>query len=223
MNIAVINIKDLIKYITVLIMLLVIVISGIKIVKGREEFEHAEALSKTKDSSFLHCLDMEIPLIANDNSNELLEKNTLASNYKILDAELEMLYSLKYEDNILKDDTEVARNPDEENKEENESEEEQIDRTVDTEANLETKVISENNIEASFTDTANDIQVKNQSKYDLTELISNSNYELKNKDKIIIYHTHTCESYTSSEKYNYQMTGTYRTTDLRYTVARARR
>ena len=89
--------------------------------------------------------------------------------------------------------------------------------------NLETKVISENNIEASFTDSSNDIQIKNQSKYNAAELIGNSDYNLKNKNKVIIYHTHTCESYTSSEKYNYQMTGTYRTTDLRYSVVRARR
>ena len=37
---------------------------------------------------------------------------------------------------------------------------------------------------------------------------------------VIIFHTHSCESYTSSEKYPYIPTGTYRTTDLNYTVTR---
>lgn len=45
-------------------------------------------------------------------------------------------------------------------------------------------------------------------------------YEINNKNKIIIYHTHTCESYTPSASYNYQMTGSYRTTDLNFTVSR---
>ena len=37
---------------------------------------------------------------------------------------------------------------------------------------------------------------------------------------ILIFHTHTCESYTASDKYQYEPTGTYRTTDLNYTVAK---
>ena len=37
---------------------------------------------------------------------------------------------------------------------------------------------------------------------------------------MLIFHTHTCESYTQSEQYYYEPTGTYRTTDLNYSVAR---
>ena len=37
---------------------------------------------------------------------------------------------------------------------------------------------------------------------------------------VILYHTHTCESYTSSEAYSYTPTGNFRTTDLNYTVVR---
>ena len=43
--------------------------------------------------------------------------------------------------------------------------------------------------------------------------------EVNNKN-IRIFHTHTCESYTATEKFNYTQTGTYRTTDLNYNVAR---
>ena len=111
----------------------------------------------------------------------------------------------------------IKREVEEEKQEENE------DKRVEIANNLETKVIDENNITASFTDTQNDIQVKNQSKYDIKEILQNPNYELKNKDKIIIYHTHTCESYSTSEKYNYEMTGAYRTTDLNFSVAKVRR
>lgn len=38
--------------------------------------------------------------------------------------------------------------------------------------------------------------------------------------QVLIYHTHTCESYTPSLNYSYAPSDTDRTTDLRYTVAR---
>ena len=41
-----------------------------------------------------------------------------------------------------------------------------------------------------------------------------------NTKKVLIYHTHTSESYTPSEKYNYTQTGNFRTTDLNYNVTR---
>ena len=43
---------------------------------------------------------------------------------------------------------------------------------------------------------------------------------MKNKKDIIIYHTHTCESYTQTEKNQYKPSGNYRTTNLKYSVVR---
>ena len=45
-------------------------------------------------------------------------------------------------------------------------------------------------------------------------------FEIENKKDIYIYHTHTCESYTPSENYEYEPSGNYRTIDLNYSVAR---
>ena len=42
---------------------------------------------------------------------------------------------------------------------------------------------------------------------------------IENKN-ILIFHTHSCESYTSSELYPYTPTGNFRTTDLNFTVTR---
>lgn len=214
MNIAVINIRDLIKYVIALCLLMMIVVVGLKIVKGKEELESDNIIAENKDSSFLYCLEMEVPLMAKEEEEK--ESKTLGGSYQILGVELEMLQHIekKSEEEILKEEVaEDIREKEEENK----------DKTIDISQNLETKVISENNIEASFTNSGNNVQVKNQSKYDINELLNNSNYELKNKNKVIIYHTHTCESYTASEKYPYEMTGSYRTTNLQYTVARVRR
>ena len=41
-----------------------------------------------------------------------------------------------------------------------------------------------------------------------------------NKQDIMIFHTHTCESYTPTEANDYESSGNYRTTDLNYSVAR---
>ena len=42
---------------------------------------------------------------------------------------------------------------------------------------------------------------------------------VENKN-VVLFHTHSCESYTPSDLYPYEPTGTFRTTDLNYTVTR---
>lgn len=42
---------------------------------------------------------------------------------------------------------------------------------------------------------------------------------IENKN-VVLFHTHSCESYTSSEAYSYTPTGNFRTTDLNFTVTR---
>ncbi|MBQ9298398.1 MAG: stage II sporulation protein P [Clostridia bacterium] len=86
--------------------------------------------------------------------------------------------------------------------------------------NAEISVIEENNIKTTYTNEYNGVQIKNSSNYELTQEIMNPDIELENRRNVVIYHTHTCESYTPSEKFNYEMTGNYRTTDLNYSVSR---
>ena len=86
--------------------------------------------------------------------------------------------------------------------------------------NVTTQVIEENNIKTSYTNEYQGVQIKNSSKYNLTEEMLTPNIELSNTKDILIFHTHTCESYTPTEAFNYTMTGNYRTTDLNYSVAR---
>lgn len=63
------------------------------------------------------------------------------------------------------------------------------------------------------------MKIKNETSFELTEEILSKRIEA-NKENITIFHTHTCESYTSSEKYQYEPTGNYRTTDKNFSVAR---
>ena len=63
------------------------------------------------------------------------------------------------------------------------------------------------------------VKIKNESKYDLNTLnLSSSNSKVTSKD-IILFHTHTCESYTKTDNNQYESSGNYRTTDLSHSVA----
>ena len=83
-----------------------------------------------------------------------------------------------------------------------------------------TKVNSEKNKVDKYNIQIGNVKIRNESKYDINENVLNFDFKLNNKKDIIIYHTHTCESYTASEKYNYVQTGNYRSTDLSYSVFR---
>ncbi|MCI8393664.1 MAG: hypothetical protein HFJ24_04790 [Clostridia bacterium] len=219
MNIAVINIRDIIKWAIILAFIIIIIVSGIILVKGKDKLKDVDEASAEEDSSFLYYIDTEIPLISEKEEKPKKPRKEVSSRSKILDTQLAMLYNLDED----KENEEVLLGQNDGELDENQEEAEPENKRVEGTEAVETKVITEKNIEASFTDEQNNIQVKNQSKYDVKDLITNSNYEIKNKNKVIIYHTHTCESYTSSDKYSYEMTGAYRTTDLSYTVAKVRR
>ena len=84
-----------------------------------------------------------------------------------------------------------------------------------------TESVSERNLAENYNLTYGSVKIRNQSDCDITEEICNtSDLNLSNAKTVLIYHTHTCESYTPSEKYNYTMTGNYRTTDNNYNMVR---
>ena len=69
-----------------------------------------------------------------------------------------------------------------------------------------TKVITENPLPENYNKEYDGVKIKNETSYELTDDILNSdNLKLDNKN-VIIFHTHTCESYTQSEKYTYTPT-----------------
>lgn len=219
MNIAVIKLRDLIKYAICFILIIAVIVIGISALK-KEKFENEVEETSTsffenmKNSSFLYCLKMEIPLIAMEETNENKKENVETASNRILNSELALMYSLEEYSEI--DDTELPEGINLSNindMEENNEMSEDIEK-------LNTQVIADHNLKATYTNEGRSVQVNNQSEIDITDILNNSNYEIRNKNKFIIYHTHTCESYTSSDTYSYNMTGNYRTTDLDFTVAK---
>lgn len=75
-------------------------------------------------------------------------------------------------------------------------------------------------IKDSYTNKYGSVTVKNLTDIKLTKEILNPDYNVKNKKDILIFHTHTCESYTPTKENSYKASGNFRTTDLDYSVVR---
>ncbi len=85
--------------------------------------------------------------------------------------------------------------------------------------NLNTKVI-DSVVPNTYTNSYDGVDIKNGTDYTLTDEILNPSGLEYNKSDVIIFHTHTCESYTPTEAYPYEESGTFRTIDLNYSVSR---
>ena len=146
-----------------------------------------------------------------DNKEEVIETDIekIDALKVIFGTQLGMIYNVKGETN-----TQIKQAT----KEEKENTPVVVEEAQKAQTGLQTQVI-ENNVPNKFTNAYNGVFIKNGTDYNLTEEILKPDIEVNNKN-IMIFHTHTCESYTATEKFNYTQTGTYRTTDLNYNVAR---
>lgn len=78
----------------------------------------------------------------------------------------------------------------------------------------------EGELKETYTNSYGSVKIKNDTDIELTESMLKPDYNVKNTKDILIYHTHTCESYTQTDKNTYKASGNYRTTDLNYSVVR---
>ena len=215
-NVTVLKIGDIIKYlvgISIIVMLMVFTaryFSSTKENKNTKNFKILQANSLTK------CMEQEIPAMASINSeNDTREQNeTSKNNYleQFLQTEISSIKGIQEEEEKV----EV------EDKNENQNEitqnaEIKNDVQLAQSTNTQTEVVTPNPISENYNVQYGNVKIKNQTTYNLTEDILKPDIKIDNKN-IVIFHTHSCESYTSSEKYPYTQTGNFRTTDLKYTV-----
>lgn len=206
-NVTILNKKDILKYGIKLGIVLVCLFMFIEIIKQsnqKEEIKLQGILSKDRLES---CLEETIPIMkqVNGNMEDFGEK---IEGINLLDytvsKQLAMLNEIR---------------PKENKTENQEIKEENNDIVVEqAKTGLETKVV-ENNVPTKFTNEYNGVKVRNETEYELTEEMLKSDITV-NKENILLFHTHTCESYTPSENFEYEQTGTYRTTDFNYNVVR---
>lgn len=206
-NLAVINLKDIGKYLIKIIIALIALWLFGKFLFSFNTKQSTEIFSKIDGTKLLSLLDETIPGMKQINNEEDIFETDIEKmdTLKVIfSTQLGMIYNVKNEE---------SKEVKEEQKENTKIEEVQKAQT-----GLKTEVI-ENNVPNKFTNAYNGVFIKNGTDYNLTEEILKPDIEVNNKN-IMIFHTHTCESYTATEKFNYTQTGTYRTTDLNYNVAR---
>lgn len=215
-NVTVINRKDAIKYLARIGIAIVIVSFLARYFTGLKEKDLSN-MAKLKDESkmaFISCLDDTIPTIQEVNKSENTDKDNYIEPLKLaLTKELGVLDSIekKYvSENIIK--------PSDESSISSEDLEEQ-NRMKEVPTGIQTEVLP-NNVPTKYTNTYNSVQIKNESKYSLTQDMLNTEGVTINNKNVLIFHTHTCESYTPSETSKYNQTGNFRTTDLNFSVAR---
>ena len=210
-NLAVINLKDIGKYLIKIIIAVIALWLFSKFILSFNTKQTTEIFSKIDGSKMLSLLDETIPGMKQINSKEEIIETDIEKIdvlRVIFGTQLGMIYNVKNETN-----KEIEQASKEEQKENT-----QIAEVEKAQTGLKTEVI-ENNVPNKFTNAYNGVFIKNGTDYNLTEEMLKPDIEVNNKN-IMIFHTHTCESYTATEAFNYQQTGTYRTTDLNYNVVR---
>ena len=228
MKITVVNIKNIIKNIFIFFIVLLL----LTIIINKKEYKTKDNVIESKKISLIELFKYEFPIMENFNEDFESENDYNNIGIKILMSQVGIFNNTSIEkkeeiqDYVIKEDDkiEIIENEKKED-EEKEKDNEYIQEIVENkETNIindrkEVKAISENNIKATYTNEKDGVKINNQTSYDISDTLNNATYKISSK-KVIIYHTHTCESYTPTEQYLYTMTDSYRTTDLNCTVVR---
>jgi len=215
-NVTVINAKKSLIRIALLLLIIVIIFSVSKIVM---KFKTSEILQINLSEELIKCLNYEIPAMestfyqANNmikEDGEEIEEDTFVG--KILGIELAKIQEIEKavmpeatdEIKIAENDTYTTENQ---------------DVSIEVSTNVQTQIVTQNPISESYNVEINGVKIKNETSFDINNSILEVPQNI-NKENILIFHTHTCESYTPSEQFQYQQTGNFRTTDLNYSVAK---
>lgn len=209
-NVTVISIRSITKYIIIALVLICIVL-GIRVIVKNVNVPTNKVSSILKNANFISCVEKTLPNIKEDSKIQKLEEDAKkvtsrgSSLRRMLSVELGMM------DTLIEDNEEEGVI---------ESSIEETEQVAHAETDVQTTQVQENNITPKYNLEYGTVKVKNESKKEITADTLTPNITLENKKDVIIFHTHTCESYTPTENFNYQASGTYRTTDLNYSVAR---
>lgn len=84
------------------------------------------------------------------------------------------------------------------------SDEQKIAQTQEVTTDASTQVVTQNPIAEKYNKEYNGTKIRNETSYELTDdMLNPESLDIDKKD-IIIFHTHTCESYTQTENYQYE-------------------
>lgn len=224
-NVTVLKMKDIMKFFIAIILLLGIIYLGKFFYKKTKEgnlIEKAKSgLEILSQNNMLQGLDRTLPAISTINKeyNEIANEDDeeIEGDFlqEVLKTQISSINGMeKIEEKAKKEAN--AQNSKQEEIITTNTEEEKIQLA---ETGLPTQVITNNPISENYNVEYGKVKIKNQTDYQLTQEMLTPNITIENKN-IVLFHTHSCESYTSSEKYPYTPTGAFRTTDLNFSVVR---
>lgn len=224
-NVTVLKMRDIIKYLVGIIITIFFVIYTTRYFsstknKIKEEDKKQSKIEIFQFGSLTSCLDKTIPTMSsiNEEYNKIEEENEKIESTNYLEEFLKTEISSIKGIEKLEEDSNIE-NVNESSQEEQNQTEQTEEITLASTQGVLTEVVTQNPITESYNVQYGNVKIKNQTTYELTEDMLKPDITIDNKN-ILIFHTHSCESYTPSEKYPYTQTGNYRTTDLNYTVTR---
>ena len=228
-NVTVLKMKDIVRILIGLILTILIIALICKNYSEKNAKEKKVVMQvksgmyKLAKNSLLQSIEQTIPAMANinkeykkvANEDDPKGKNILQVMLKTQISSIKGMEEI--ETNIAK--TRKVEDEKVENMEENKLNGQETKEIQIAQTGLTTQVITNNPLKENSNAQYRNVKIKNETSYNLTEEMLKPDIAIDNKN-IVIFHTHSCESYTPSEKYQYTQTGTYRTTDLNFTVAR---
>lgn len=221
-RVSVVSTKEIFKLIIKIVLFIVILVVIIGIIRySKRNFEK----TSIDTNKYLSYITDEITVMGNLELNNKLSLNPEI----ILDSEFRASKAITSRN---MDSLELSNYDEEENSKanivnENESlnqstekvNGENLGEIKEVNTGVQTEVIK-STYKETYNYSVNGVKIKNETNFNLDELqLSTDNVNTDNKN-VIIFHTHTCESYTQTENCRYEESGNYRTTNLEYSVSK---
>lgn len=223
-NLAVINLKTVLKKIGKTIVVILVMAMILKFAKMLYVFCKTFDIEQIKSNSNVAIIKNNLAFAKGFEQDEPKKDSELK---KILVAQLavfsgaeEEIMEKENQEEVLEFEEKKDIKSTENVSEKKEEQPPEVSENLQENAQVQTAVIESNNKKDVFTDTYKTVRIKNESNYSLTEAIVTPDVKYKNHKDMIIYHTHTCESYTPMENSQYVSSGNYRTTDTNYSVVK---
>ena len=220
-NVTVVKKRDVIKYLVRITVAIILIFVLARFFYRFKDTKDAIEIKEDSNDILISCLEETI-LQAKSTKQEKLEIKEEKEPVKtVLTKELEIMSAITKKDvtvqKLANEESSISMD-ETENIEIETDQPDILEKKEEVETNLKTEVVK-NSVPNKYTNTYNGVQIKNETNLKITDSALNFDL-LYNPSNIMIFHTHTCESYTSSEKYKYEQTGSFRTTDLNFTVSR---
>lgn len=221
-RVSVVSTKEIFKLIIKIVLFIVILVIIIGIIRySKRNFEK----TSIDTNKYLSYITDEITVMGNLELNNKLSLNPeiiLDSEFRaskaITSRNMDSLELSNYDE-----DENSKANIVNENESLNQSTEkvngENLGEIKEVNTGVQTEVIK-STYKETYNYSVNGVKIKNETNFNLDELqLSTDNVNTDNKN-VIIFHTHTCESYTQTENCKYEESGNYRTTNLEYSVSK---